>query len=192
MSEETSATVPEQEETINEAKEGAKVSKHRHSKVQQLHEENAALKQELEQTKELMLRQAADFDNFRKRKQKESLELLQYARENFLKGLLPVVDDFSRFLQTAPQGDEVQWKGVKLIHEKLTGILKSHGLVVMEPVGKPFDPEFHDAMLAVPREDIAPGTVVEVHENGYVMNSRVLRHAKVIVSKEVEKNPQNP
>jgi molecular chaperone GrpE len=175
-----------QQEPATEVTEPSKPHKHRHSKVQQLQEENTALKQELEQTKELMLRQAADFDNFRKRKQKESLELLQYARENFLKELLPIVDDFNRFLQTIPKNDDVQWQGVKLIHEKLTGILKSQGLVAMEPVGKPFDPEFHDALITVPREDVPPGTVVEVHENGYMMNGKVLRHAKVIVSKEKE------
>jgi len=192
MTDEPLNTVPLKDEVASDITEPAKPPKHRRSKFQVLLEENAALKQELEQTKELMLRQAADFDNFRKRKQKESLELLQFARENFLKELLPVVDDFNRFLQTAPSDDDVQWKGIKLIHEKLTSILKSQGLVAMEPVGKPFDPEFHDAMLAVPREDVAPGTVVEVHENGYVMNGRVLRHAKVIVSKEVEKNVESP
>jgi molecular chaperone GrpE len=187
MNDESLTTVPPQDEAVNNIAEHAKTGKHRRSKVQQLQEEIAVLKKQLEEMKEQMLRQAADFDNFRKRKHKESLEWVQSARENFLRELLPVVDDLERFLQTAPSNDDVQWKGVKLIHEKITGILKSQGLVEMEAVGKPFDPEYHDALLTVPREDVTPGTVVEVHQNGYLVNGRVLRHAKVIVSKEMEK-----
>ena len=82
-------------------------------------------------------------------------------------------------------------KGVELIRGKLMNILEGKGLKPMESLGKRFDPDYHDALLTVERDDVEPGIVVDVHENGYLMNDRVLRHAKVIVSKEAVKEPES-
>jgi molecular chaperone GrpE len=159
--------------------------------IRALREEIANLKGELEEIREKYLRQAAEFDNFRKRKQKESLEWTQSSRENLIRELLPVVDDFQRVFPDDSLKDDPQWKGVSLIYDKLFNMLRNQGLRPMDSLGKPFNPDYHDALLAVPRNDIAPGTVVEVHENGYLMNDRVIRHAKVVVSKEVETETDN-
>ena len=159
--------------------------------IRVMREEIANLKKELEQTRDKSLRQAAEFDNFRKRKQKESLEWTQRARGSLIRELLPVVDDFQRVFPDDSLKDDPQWKGVSLIYDKLFNMLKNQGLKPMDPLGKPFNPDYHDALMTVPRDDVAPGTVVEVHENGYLMNDRVIRHAKVVVSKEMEKDTDN-
>jgi len=186
MNDDSSITDSSKEKPANEAVDKAKTAKPRRSKVHQLQEEIAALKQELADAKEQMLRRMAEFDNFRKRKNKESVEWSQAARENVLKDLLPVVDDFDRLFRNHAGDDDVQWQGVRLIYDKFLAILRNQGLTPMEPEGKPFDPEYHDALITVPRDDVPPGTVVEVHENGYLMNNHVLRHAKVMVSKAAE------
>jgi len=186
MNDQSPITDSSNEKPTDDAVEKAKPSKPRRSKVHQLQEEIAALKHELADAKEQMLRQMAEFDNFRKRKNKESVEWSQAARESLLRDLLPVVDDFDRVFRNHAGDNDAQWQGVALIYDKFLAVLKSQGLTPMNPVGKPFDPEFHDALITVPRDDVAPGTVVEVHENGYLVNDRVLRHAKVIVSKAAE------
>ena len=99
-----------------------------------------------------------------------------------------MVDDFERIFKNHGDRDDSDWKGVVLVYEKLLTILRQQGLTPMEPMGKPFDPEYHDALITVPRDDVDAGMVVEVHENGYLMNGRVLRHAKVIVSTKVAKD----
>lgn len=138
-----------------------------------------------------MLRQAAEFDNFRKRKQREEMEWMSAAREGVIRDLLPVVDDFERMLSNGIPGDEAQMKGVELIKDKLMNILEGKGLKRMESLGKRFDPDYHDALLTVERADVEPGMVVDVHENGYLIHERVLRHAKVIVSKAPVEEPES-
>ena len=165
-----------------------KNAKPKRPSVKALQGEIDQLKQELSDVRDKYLRQAAEFDNYRKRKQHESLEYAQSARENLLKNLLPVVDDFERIFKNHGDRDDSDWKGVVLVYEKLLTILRQQGLTPMEPMGKPFDPEYHDALITVPRDDVDAGMVVEVHENGYLMNGRVLRHAKVIVSTKVAKD----
>jgi molecular chaperone GrpE len=178
------------QDSAEDSEKKAKPGKIRRSHLQSLKDENVAFKKELEDASERYLRLAAEFDNFRKRKQKESSEWSQSARENVLKELLPVVDDFERVFRNHAGDSDSQWQGVSLIHDKLMTILKSQGLTPMDSMGKPFDPVYHDALLTVPRDDVAPGTVVDVHENGYLLNDRVLRHAKVIVSRELESDTQ--
>ena len=138
-----------------------------------------------------MLRQAAEFDNFRKRKRKEEMEWMRTARESVIRDILPVVDDFERMLLNGIPDGEAQMKGVALIKEKLMSILEGKGLKSMDSLGKRFNPDYHDALLTVERDDVEPGIVVDVQENGYLMNDRVLRHAKVIVSKEAVKEPES-
>ncbi len=158
--------------------------------IKSLQAEIEALEGELTATKDRMLRQAAEFDNFRKRKHKEEMEWMRTARESVIRDLLPVVDDFERLLLNGIPGGEAQMKGVELIRGKLMSILEGKGLKPMDALGKRFDPDYHDAMLTVERDDVEPGIVVDVHENGYLMNDRVLRHAKVIVSKGAVKEPK--
>jgi molecular chaperone GrpE len=185
---------PQQEKsttTTGTEKKGKKGTKTAQPSLRSLKEEIKSLKQELEECRDRALRQAAEFDNFRKRKNRESAEWVRSARETLLRELLPVVDDFDRLFHTGSSNNDAQWKGVVLIHEKLLNILRTQGLTSMDSLGKPFDPDYHDALLTVARDDVEPGTVVEVHEKGYLMNDRVLRHAKVVVSKAAEPEEDN-
>jgi molecular chaperone GrpE len=158
---------------------------------------------ELEQViallKDQLLRKAAEFDNYKKRNEAESLTVIRFANEDLLLKILPVVDDLERSFKAlgagqegagaAADGDPARREaafvaGVELIFGKLRKALEQAGLKPFESVGKPFDPELHDALLQVPREDVPHHTVVEEIDRGYQRNDRVVRHARVIVSSQ--------
>ncbi|MDZ7373010.1 MAG: nucleotide exchange factor GrpE [candidate division KSB1 bacterium] len=141
---------------------------------------------ELEELRDLYIRKLAEFDNFRKRTQREFVELVRNANADLILQILPVVDDFERSLKVADQGIENPQafvEGVRMIYQKLVGLLEKQGVKKIESVGKPFDPEKHEALLQVEVEGVEPNTVIEEHQPGYFLNDKVLRHAKVIVSK---------
>lgn len=132
---------------------------------------------------ERYLRLAAEFDNFRKRWEKEKVQIIQRANGELIKSLLPVVDDFERALK-ASEGDGSEFRdGIVLIYQKLMSIFKSQGLEVMETLDRPFDAQKHEAVLEVAKEGTPPGMVIEEYEKGYEWHGQVLRHAKVVVSK---------
>ncbi len=140
---------------------------------------------EIEELKERLLRRVAELDNYRKRTEREIANIIQNANENLIKDILPVVDDLERSLKISNSGeDDVEFrKGVELIYQKLMLILGKYGLEPMESVGTEFDVEKHDALLQISKKGTPAGVVVEEHEKGYLLNGRVLRHAKVVVSK---------
>ncbi|OBZ19182.1 nucleotide exchange factor GrpE [Bacillus sp. FJAT-27264] len=131
-----------------------------------------------------VLRVQADFDNFRRRTQKEKEELAQYATSKLINELLPVLDNFDRALVTAPAGPETEafTKGVNMIFRQLDGVLKSEGLTAMESVGQPFNPEYHQAIMQVESEEHEEGIVTEEVQKGYLLKDKVLRPAMVKVS----------
>ncbi|WP_342562481.1 nucleotide exchange factor GrpE [Paenibacillus sp. FSL R7-0345] len=130
------------------------------------------------------LRVQADFDNFRRRTQKEKEELAQYATSKLVTELLPVLDNFERALVTAPGGTESEafTKGINMIFRQLEGVLKSEGLTAMETVGQPFNPEYHQAIMQVESEEHEEGIVTEEVQKGYLLKDKVLRPAMVKVS----------
>lgn len=130
------------------------------------------------------LRVQADFDNFRRRTQKEKEELAQYATSKLVAELLPVLDNFERAIATAPAGPEFEAfnKGVNMIFHQLEGVLKSEGLAAMESVGQPFNPEYHQAIMQVESEEHEEGVVTEEVQKGYLLKDKVLRPAMVKVS----------
>jgi molecular chaperone GrpE len=134
--------------------------------------------------KDQMLRRAAEFENYKRRVESDSAAIVRSANEGLLSALLPVVDDFARSMKAGKdrKDSEALYSGVELIHGKFLKILEKFGVVPFESLGKPFDVRFHDALLQVPRSDVAPHTVIEEVERGYMLYDRVLRHAKVIVS----------
>lgn len=131
-----------------------------------------------------LLRVQADYDNFRRRTQKEKEELAQYATSKLITELLTVLDNFDRALATAPASSEVEAfsKGVNMIFRQLDGVLKSEGLTVMEAVGQPFNPEYHQAIMQVESEEHEEGIVTEEVQKGYLLKDKVLRPAMVKVS----------
>ena len=149
--------------------------------------ENAAEKDwasELKIVEDKYLRLYAEFDNFKRRTAAERLELFRTANQETLVAMLPILDDFERAMKsmkTATDIDAVKG-GVELVNGKLKNILTQKGLKQMESIGKEFDSEFHEAVtnIPAPTEDLK-GKVVDVLENGYFLNDKVVRFAKVVV-----------
>ena len=135
--------------------------------------------------KEQLLRIAAEFDNFRKRTDREKTKLIEFANVELLTGLLPVLDDFSRSIEmNSENGDkETLLEGIKLVHKSFLKLLQDQGLKPMECEGQKFNPETHDALLQIEMEGKEPDTIIEEHVKGYVFKDRVIRHAKVVVAK---------
>lgn len=149
-----------------------------------LQNELEAARAEIEKEKKEYLFLMADFDNFRKRAMREKAELLKNAGERVLVGLLPIVDDFERGLAAAATAKDADalLKGMEMIYQKLVKYLESQGVKAMESTGADFDPELHEAIASIP----APtpelkGKVIDTTQKGYMLNDKVLRHAKVAV-----------
>jgi molecular chaperone GrpE len=130
------------------------------------------------------LRVQADFDNFRRRTQKEKEDLGKYASSKLITELLPVIDNFERALQASEENPEFESfsKGVNMIFRQLESVLATEGLTAMKSVGEPFNPEYHQAIMQVESEEYEEGIVVEEVQKGYMLKDKVLRPAMVKVS----------
>lgn len=130
------------------------------------------------------LRLYAEFENYRKRTNKERLDLITNANSDLLKDLIPVIDDFERAITNNTDADDIEGikEGFSLIYNKYKGLLQSKGLKAMEAKGEVFDPELHEAIANLPTEDKKmKGKVIDDVEKGYFLNDKVLRFAKVVV-----------
>ncbi len=143
------------------------------------------LKTELQEQKEKYLRLYAEFDNFRRRTARERIEMAQTAGKDVIYSLLEVLDDCDRAEKQIAKGmatDEFI-KGVLLVFTKLRNIMAAKGLRPMESVGKPFDPDQHEAVSQIPApNDQWKGKVFEELEKGYFLNDKIIRYAKVVVA----------
>ncbi len=144
------------------------------------------LEQELGEAKDKYLRLYAEFDNYKKRTVKERLDLISTAGRDTISAILPVLDDFDRAKKSADDeaSSEVFTEGVLLVYNKLHGIITSKGVTPMESTGETFDPELHEAITEIPAptEDMK-GKVIDTIEQGYFLNDKIIRHAKVVVGK---------
>ncbi|WP_431844437.1 nucleotide exchange factor GrpE [Pedobacter anseongensis] len=130
------------------------------------------------------LRLFAEFDNYKRRTQKERIELLQTAGKDVVVSLLPVLDDFDRALKATENATEVNAirEGIMLVQTKLKSILTQKGLKEMESLHTPFDTDIHEAITKIPAPtDDLKGKVVDELEKGYTLNDKVIRFAKVVV-----------
>jgi molecular chaperone GrpE len=141
----------------------------------------AQLERKAAELNDLLLRRTAEFDNFRKRTEKEKLDLCEYASEQALKAMLPVLDDFERALRVETADTEYA-KGIGLIYNRMFDALKKLGLEPVESLGKPFDPHYHHAIELVPAPDAEDQTVLDELLRGYVFKGRLLRAAMVRVA----------
>ncbi len=133
--------------------------------------------------REALLRKVADFDNLRKRNEREKAEYTRYALSEVMLDLLGVLDNFERALEHAPAaGADDLRTGVEMIARQLTEVLRKHGVVEVEAEGVPFDPQVHEAIMREETAEVPHGTVVQVFQKGYVLNDRLLRAARVKVS----------
>lgn len=130
------------------------------------------------------LRLNAEFDNFRRRTNKEKYDIIQQASKELVQELLPVLDDFERALGTIKeaQANHPAFNGVELIYAKFRKVLEQRGLQEIEAQDIEFDPEYHEAMTKVQAPSSEQkGKVIDVIEKGYKLNDKIIRHAKVVV-----------
>ncbi len=129
------------------------------------------------------LRLHAEFENYRRRTARESLEQARRGEFKVLGSLLGVVDDFDRAIEGG-EGQEAQafFAGMKMIHDRFNRLLADFGLKTVGAVGDKFDPELHEALMKQPSDSVEEDRIVAVFEKGYAAGDRILRHAKVVVS----------
>jgi molecular chaperone GrpE len=136
------------------------------------------------ESKDRHLRLAADFDNYKRRSRQEQLETIQHASAELIARLLPGLDDLHKALDHKPEGIDEAWvKGVELSVRKLEEALRAHGLEAIEAVGKPFDPNVHEAIGHEESTEHPEDTVVQVLRRGYRIRDRVVRPALVKVAR---------
>jgi len=140
-----------------------------------------ALRAENQQLRDRYLRTLADFDNLRKRTEREKADFFRYALAGVLKDILPVLDNFDRGLEHAEEGDEFH-KGMLLIYKQLYEVLQKHGLKPIEESGVHFDPNIHEAVVREEDDSVPSQTVVAVLQKGYFLHDRLLRPALVKVA----------
>jgi len=144
-------------------------------------DETEQLKTERDGLKELLLRRQAEFDNFRKRTERERSEYLQYAGMEMVKELLPILDDFERALKSDAASPEYA-RGVEMIYNRMYEALKKIGLEPMDATGKLFDPHLHQAVERVETKDAPDHTVLGEFQRGYYFKGKLLRPSMVKVS----------
>ncbi len=154
----------------------------------------ARLKQETKDAKDQYLRTLAEFENTKKRLQREKEEFIKYAAETMVRDLLPIVDSLGQALVAVDKQSDPQAviKGVHLIYRELLGLLEKEGVKRIPTIGERFDPHVHEAVAEAPSADgQADGTVVEEIQVGYTMHGKVVRPAMVKVAKKVaDSTPQ--
>ena len=147
----------------------------------QLRIERDGLKVERDELKELLLRRQAEFENFRKRTEKERSDFLHYAGMDLVRDMLPVLDDFDRALKVEAGNAEYS-KGVEMIYQRMYEALKKVGLEPIETAGQKFDPHLHQAVERVETKDAADGTILGEFQRGYNFKGKLLRPSMVRVA----------
>ena len=147
--------------------------------------DTAELKQQRDEYYDRLLRKTAEFDNYRKRTDRERIQLAEAAAADLLEELLPLVDDMERALKADTGGDagDAVRKGVELIHKQLLDVLRKRGVRPIEALGADFDPHYHQAVTYEPAEGRRDGEVIEEFRRGYMLGDRLLRAAMVKVAK---------
>jgi len=154
-----------------------------------------ALRGELAEVRDRHLRLAADFDNFRRRSLRDREEAHHFGHQNLVKDLLSSVDNLERAIDHARTGgdesSEGLLEGVELVLRELHAVLAKHGVTLIDAKGQLFDPSLHEAMAQVPDASVPANTIVQVFQPGYQLRGRLLRPARVVVSKPPEGAEEN-
>ena len=140
--------------------------------------------EQIEEQKDKYLRLSAEFDNYRKRTMKEKAELILNGGEKSISSILPIVDDFERSLKNMETATDVAAvkEGVELIYNKFMSVLGQNGVKVIETKEQPLDTDYHEAIAVIPAPNEAlKGKILDCVQTGYILNDKVIRHAKVVV-----------
>ena len=150
-----------------------------------LEEALAAAEQDLAKHRDAMLRMQAEMENLRKRLARDAERTRKFALERIMKDLLQVRDSMERGLEMADESATVESlrEGQELTLKMLAKVLQEHDLEAIEPLGQPFDPEWHEAMTVLPSDEVEENTVLEVLQKGYRLHDRLIRPAMVVVSR---------
>lgn len=170
------------EEVKEEVKEEAEKSEEKEPSKK---EKKDPLKEKLDELNDRLIRQVAEFDNFRKRTDREKAQMFEQGQGSVLEKLLPIVDNFERGLAAVPEDekDGAFADGMNKIYKQLTKQLEDLGVTPIEAVGKEFDPNLHNAVMQVESEEYESGIVAQELQKGYKFHDTVLRHSMVGVSK---------
>ncbi len=155
--------------------------------------DDASLKAELKETKDRLLRQVAEFQNYRRRTEQEKNNLIRIGKEQVVQQMLEIFDDFTRSMEATKKAEEVDEEsggayqklkeGLELMYDKFRNELNRLGVEPIDALGKSFNENEHEALMQQPAaDDIEPGTVIEEIQKGYRMGDKVLRHSRVIVA----------
>ena len=174
--------IPIEEEPAVETKETAGADQEAEKTIEAELEET---RQKLLESQENILRLAAEFENTKKRLTRERETSLKYAEENILKELLPGIDNIERAMDQGPGANSVEslLEGVEMTRNGLLATLEKFGVKPIASVGEPFDPNIHEAVAMEETEEMEPNRVLKEFQKGYMYKDRLLRAAKVIVSK---------
>lgn len=187
--EETSAQPTEEKEDLAAEAASDEAAEDKDSSKAEIFEEDSAeevskLQDELEAEQNKYLRLLADYDNFKRRTQKDKEISAKFRSQSLLTDLLPVLDNFERALAVEAKSDDAAsiMKGVEMVQKSLLEAVKREGLEEIKAVGEPFDPNFHQAVMQEKDENAEPGTVLQELQKGYTLKGRVLRPAMVKVN----------
>ena len=159
------------------------------ARIAELESELNSQKEQVGKYRDELLRKAADFENFRKQKEREAMMASSRALENVIRGLLPVVDDVKRILAYAPVDSEKAGEarpyieGVEMVKKNLEKWLAEKGVKAIESKGMKLDVNFHEAISQVDHPESEPEMIIEEYQTGYLLGEKVIRHAKVIVAR---------
>lgn len=176
--------IPKEPKTTSSKSKKSKKTKEQ-KKIEELYVKTGELEAQVNQLKDQNLRKIAEFENYKRRTEKEFLAHLEFANEGLIVEILPALDDFERFLEHAEDTEETKTfkEGVELVYKKLFSALEKKGLKVMEVIGEEFNSEKHDALMQVESKKVESGFIVDQHLKGYLINEKVIRHAQVLVAK---------
>jgi molecular chaperone GrpE len=157
------------------------------SPMEELQEQLEKKDAELIEQKNDFLREKADLENFRKRLVKDKADAVQFANERLLKELVQIDDNMNRALNTPNTSLETLKEGVEMIQKQFNTFLKNQKVEPVEAIGKPFDPSLHEVMTQLESEEHDENTVMQEYSKGFTLNGRILRPAKVVISKKPAK-----
>ena len=191
------ATQPEEDKGENHAGENAETAEHSEDGDIEL-DPITVLEMERDDLKDQALRAMAEVENMRRRTERELAQARKYGHANFARDLLSAIDNLKRAVDVLPEdrsGLDANMTnlvvGVEMIHQEITSVLERHGINVINPDGEKFDYDKHQAMFEVPTNDVEPGMVVQVAQNGWMLHDRLLTPAMVGVSKPADDTETN-
>lgn len=188
IAEETSSetAAEDAEEETADAKADSRAAKKEKKKKEKTDKKQEALKSKIDELEDRVKRQMAEFDNFRKRTEKEKSAMFETGARSVIEKILPVVDNFERGLAAIPESDKggAFAQGMEMIYKQLLTELEAIDVKPIEAIGKEFDPEFHNAVMQVESEEYDSGIIAQELQKGYTYRDSVVRHSMVAVVRD--------